>query len=83
MKCGIGKFIGLPEEPNLEDFERMWKNRRPDIPIDAMTLLSGLLDTPDDAIRLQERLKLSAYERDFVYFITKWKNEVRDSNELM
>lgn len=83
MKCGISKYIGLPETPDLDNFETMWKNKIANVDYNPITLLCGLLYTPDDAICLHERLKLSSYERDLAFFIAKNKDETKNSNELM
>lgn len=76
-------FLGFPEKPNVDDFETLWKNRRSEDEIHPITLLSSLLYTFDDAIHLHERLKLSAYERDLMYFITQRKSESKNVDVLM
>lgn len=70
-------------KPNTEDFQRLWKNRSVDNDYHPITLLSSLLNTPEDALRLHERLKFSAYERDLTYFISQMKSETEHVDELM
>lgn len=48
-----------------------------------MTLISALLYTPEDALKLHERLKLSAYERDLMYFIMKSRESGQDFDKLL
>lgn len=76
-------FLGLPKPPNVEDFKRLWKNRSLDNDYHPITLLSSLLHTPDDALRLHERLKFSAFERDLMYFISQKKMETENVDEIM
>lgn len=76
-------FLGLPAKPNTEKFQKLWKNRAPDNEYQPITLLTSLLFTPEDGLRLHERLKLSAYERDLVYFITQKMDESEDFDKLM
>lgn len=83
VKCGIAKYIGLPEVTNLEAFQQIWNNRIKDVEYNPITLLCALFNTPEDALKLHERLKLSAYERDLAYFIAHCKDDTKDYNELM
>lgn len=83
VKCGIAPYIGLPDAANLSAFQKIWNNRITDTVYSPMTLLCGLLSTPEEAFALHERLKLSAYDRDLAYFISKCKDETKDFNELM
>lgn len=83
VKCGIAQYIGLPDVINLGGFQQIWNNRVPDVEYNPITLLCGLLHTPEDALKMHERLKLSAYERDLAYFITQCKDSTKDYDELM
>jgi tRNA nucleotidyltransferase (CCA-adding enzyme) len=76
-------LLGLPEKPNVEEFQSLWKNRSKDNEYHPITLLASLLHTPEDALQLHERLKLSAYERDLTYFISQKKEETRNLDKLM
>lgn len=40
-----------------------------------ITLLTGLLNDTNDAVKLYERLKFSAYERDLAIFITQHRHD--------
>jgi tRNA nucleotidyltransferase (CCA-adding enzyme) len=77
------QFLGLPESPNTEEFQRLWKHRSPTFDYNPITLLSSLLHTPEDALRLHERLKFSAFERDLTYFISQNKQGTKNIDELM
>lgn len=72
LKCGLAKYIGLPENPNEEEFRRVCERLRPfPGPHHSITYVAALLNTVEDAMRLHERLKLSAFERDVTLFITQ------------
>lgn len=82
IECKLSEHIGLPENPNLEKLHSLWSNRRNDQPYHYCTLFSSLLETPEDAFRLHERLKFSAYERDLIYFIMNQKDRTADVEDL-
>lgn len=83
VKCEIAKYIGLPEVTNLDAFQAVWNNRISGVEYNPITLLCGILNNNDDALKLHERLKLSAFERDLAYFITHCRDDTKDYNELM
>jgi tRNA nucleotidyltransferase (CCA-adding enzyme) len=77
-------ILGLPEFPNTERFHETWNFvKENSLEYNPITLLSSLLNTLEDALTLHERLKLSAYERDLLYFVTKYKDEAKDIDTLM
>ncbi|XP_017874753.1 PREDICTED: CCA tRNA nucleotidyltransferase 1, mitochondrial [Drosophila arizonae] len=75
--CGLLQQCGLPIHPNLEEFERVCVDLKhfhePHYPI---LYLIGLLHSSEQAMKLHERLKLSAYERDLALFITQQRERV-------
>lgn len=80
----ISHFIlGLPENPNVAEFEQLWNNRSSENDYHPITLLSSLLHSSEDALKLHERLKFSAYERDLSYFISTKKSETKNEELLM
>ncbi|KAH8382008.1 hypothetical protein KR009_001348 [Drosophila setifemur] len=76
-RCNLFEQIGLPAEPNLEEFQRLSdaleQFEKPHYPI---LYLSGLLHSTEDAMEMHKRLKLSAYERDLARFITNERQKV-------
>jgi tRNA nucleotidyltransferase (CCA-adding enzyme) len=83
VKCGIAPYIGLPDEANLVGFQKIWNNRIENVDYHPVTLLCGLLHTPEDALALHDRLKLSAYDRDLAYFLARCKEDTKEFHELM
>lgn len=78
IKCGLAPYCGLPQEVNVEEFKRLSaalkEFEKPHYPI---LLMISLLHTVEDAMKLHERLKLSAFERDLALFITQQRDKVR------
>lgn len=77
IKCGLAPYCGLPQEVNVEEFKRLSaalkEFEKPHYPI---LLMISLLHTVEDAMKLHERLKLSAFERDLALFITQQRDKV-------
>ncbi|XP_058172246.1 CCA tRNA nucleotidyltransferase 1, mitochondrial [Anopheles ziemanni] len=72
LKQQLASYIGLPESPNIDEFLRVSeKVRAIDKKVQPITLVSALLDTPEDAVNLHLRLKFTVYERELCYFITQ------------
>ncbi|CAG9766572.1 unnamed protein product [Ceutorhynchus assimilis] len=70
IECGLCQYIGLPNNPNTEELQRVY-SRSGHLNLNAITLLSSLLNTVEDAVNLNTRLKLSAFERDLALFIVE------------
>lgn len=68
LEQGAARFIGLPESPNIKEFGRVSSTGLNPQPI---TMLVALLHTPEDALQMHERLKLSAAERDLAFFLAQ------------
>lgn len=68
IDLGIAPFLGLPDSPDLAEFEQVCERSRSLSP-QPVTLLTALLQNENDHQRLHSRLKLSSYERDLALFI--------------
>lgn len=77
LECGVAEYIGLPSLPNVEQFKSYISKTtsfpKPHYPI---LYLTSLLNTMEEAIHLHARLKLSAFERDLMFFIIQNRNKV-------
>ncbi|XP_017954424.1 CCA tRNA nucleotidyltransferase 1, mitochondrial [Drosophila navojoa] len=75
--CELLQQCGLPIHPHLEEFERLCVDlKRFHEPHYPILYLIGLLHSSEQAMKLHERLKLSAYERDLALFITQQRERV-------
>jgi tRNA nucleotidyltransferase (CCA-adding enzyme) len=83
VECDISQYIGLPAKPSVVEFQRVCKsNENAQDKCNPITLLSALLAVNEDAIKLHERLKLSAFERDLAYYITQNREISKEFNTL-
>lgn len=82
LQQGAAKHIGLPENsPSLtKEFERVTSTGNEPQPI---TMLVALLNTPEDAVKLHERLKLSAAERDLAFFLAQNRGPMREEKDIL
>lgn len=82
MENNIGPYIGLPENFNLDELKTVWE-RSKHLKLNAITLLSSLLNNTDDAVLLNSRLKLSAFDRDLALFIVEHRDPKLHEKPLM
>lgn len=80
LNCGVGCYMGLPKEFNLLEFKRLWEVEEE---LNPITILCGLLNSPQDALKLHERLKFSAFERDLAIFITTNREQTKNVDSLL
>ncbi|XP_061396976.1 CCA tRNA nucleotidyltransferase 1, mitochondrial [Musca vetustissima] len=77
IKCGLAPYCGLPNEPNIEEFKRLCSAlkdfEKPHYPI---LIMISLLNSVEDVMKMHERLRLSAFERDMALFITQNRDKV-------
>lgn len=80
LEQGAGPHIGLPDKPRMEEFRAVAFSGLKPQPI---TMLVALLHTPEDALKLHERLKLSAGERDLAFFLTQNRDAMATENDIL
>uniref|UniRef100_A0A182QZM7 Poly A polymerase head domain-containing protein n=1 Tax=Anopheles farauti TaxID=69004 RepID=A0A182QZM7_9DIPT len=82
--CQLAPFMGLPDPPNVEEFLKVSKTVQAiDKKLQPITVLSALLNTPEDAVNLNMRLKFTVYERELCYFITQNREETAAIDEIL
>lgn len=67
-ETGVAQYCGLPEKPNVQEFERV-AELCADLDPRPMTVIPGLLYSEDQVYRLDARLKMSSNERVLGLFI--------------
>jgi len=75
IELGIAPYIGLPEDVDIASFTTVYQ-RLEKTDYNPITLLSALLHSDDEAVALNSRLRLSAFERDLAIFIVLYRNTV-------
>ncbi|TRY79938.1 hypothetical protein TCAL_02259 [Tigriopus californicus] len=72
LDVGLGTHIGLPENPDIDQFKTVVQRAPESHPI---TRIVALLKDDRDMMQLHVRLKLSAFERDLGLFLVEHRQE--------
>lgn len=80
LQQGAAQYIGLPADPSTKEFIRVTSTSLNPQPI---TMLAALLNTPEDAVKLHERLKLSAAERDLAFFLVQNREAMKQELDIL
>ncbi|PSN35875.1 hypothetical protein C0J52_14861 [Blattella germanica] len=67
LSLGIGPYIGLPAQPNMNEFDRLM-NQEHSEQLHPMTLLSALFINQEE---FHSRVRLSTYDRDLGLFVVE------------
>jgi len=82
IEIGLGPHIGLPSDPNLEEFDKVYKlSQEKQLSLAPTTLLAGLLTNEDEVLKVHGRLKLSGAERDNALFVIAHREEKTNSED--
>jgi len=68
VDVGLCPYIGLPVNPNMSELELV-QARSSDMDIHPVTALTSLLRNEEEMLKLNQRLKLSSYERELGLFV--------------
>ncbi|XP_026314649.1 CCA tRNA nucleotidyltransferase 1, mitochondrial [Hyposmocoma kahamanoa] len=74
LNVGVGKYIGLPPEPNIEELERLLR-RAEHLNLYPISFLVALLKNMDEVTMLHNRLRFSGYDRDMAYFLVEHRGD--------
>ncbi|KAL3872940.1 hypothetical protein ACJMK2_036112 [Sinanodonta woodiana] len=69
---GVTQYIGLPEKPNVEEFEEVY-SRAHHLDPQPMTYMSALLSKEEEVYQLNKRLKMSNDELKLGTFILQYR----------
>ncbi|XP_019881349.2 CCA tRNA nucleotidyltransferase 1, mitochondrial isoform X2 [Aethina tumida] len=81
IDCGLSPYIGLPQECNENELSKVWE-RSKELNLHPITLLSTVLANQDHVVALNNRLKLSAFERELALFVVNNREEKPDPKPL-
>ncbi|XP_033229303.1 CCA tRNA nucleotidyltransferase 1, mitochondrial isoform X2 [Belonocnema kinseyi] len=77
LECGLAKYVGLPDKPDIENFERVCKRALAEnISFRPITLITSLLKNQNEVMDLHARLKFSAFERDLATFLVEHRDDI-------
>ena len=83
IECGLAKYIGLPENPNVENFKKTCERAlSQNISLRPISLLTSLLNNQNEVMDMHSRLKLSAFDRDLAIFLVDHRDDIPDKKIL-
>lgn len=74
VETGIVKYLGLPEDANFEEFEKIC-DRTEDLNPEPMTRIAALLENSDQVYQVNKRLKVSNEELKTCLFIVMYRDQ--------
>ncbi|PNF36518.1 CCA tRNA nucleotidyltransferase 1, mitochondrial [Cryptotermes secundus] len=74
LSLGIGPHIGLPVDPDVAEFDRVWCRQCARC-LHPVALLAALLRNQDEVMKFHSRVKLSSYERDLGLFVVEHRGD--------
>lgn len=76
LECGSGRYIGLPEEPDVENLREVYQRARTnDVTLKPISLIVSMLKDEREVVKLHERLKLSKSDRDLALFLVQHRED--------
>ncbi|TNN15641.1 CCA tRNA nucleotidyltransferase 1 isoform 1 [Schistosoma japonicum] len=69
--AGLFVHLGLPENPNFDELDKIWRRDIISISPDPITCLAAIMTSPDEVKKLNERLHLSNLEIAILLYILK------------
>ncbi|XP_037897741.1 CCA tRNA nucleotidyltransferase 1, mitochondrial, partial [Glossina fuscipes] len=77
INSGLAVYCGLPLRPNVLEFKRLCLALKDfENPHKPILFMISLVHSVEDAVKMHERLKFSAFERDLAFFITQQREKV-------
>lgn len=75
-KLRLAQYIGLPPDGNVDEMMQVWQNASNRSP-KPMTVLAGLLHSPEEVEKMDLRLKVSKEEKTLALFLVKYRRELQ------
>lgn len=84
IEVGLGAHIGLPSQPNIQQFKQIWtQSQEKEIELQPTTLMAGLLTNEEDVLKLHDRLRLSGVERDNALFVIAHREDKPNTEDAL
>lgn len=74
LNLGLGPHIGLPNQPNFDEFDKVIK-RSKGLKLLPVTMLTAFLKDTEDMIELNNRLKFRVFDRELGLFLIECRDE--------
>lgn len=70
LECGSSEYLGLPKEPDIENFKTVCKHASSNnVTLKPISMIASMLKDQDELMNLHKRLKLSNSDRDLGLFL--------------
>lgn len=77
LECGSGKYIGLPEEPNVGNFQIVCQRALSNnVALKPICMIVSMLKNQQEVMNLHSRLKLSNSDRDLALFLMQHREYI-------
>lgn len=77
LECGGGRYIGLPEELNVENFQIVCRRASANnVTLRPISMIVSMLKNQQEVMNLHNRLKLSNSDRDLALFLVAHREYV-------
>lgn len=76
LLCSCCCCAGLPQDGDIEEMKRVWKNANKNSP-KPMTILASLLHSPEEVEKMDLRLKVSREEKNLAVFLVRYRQELQ------
>ncbi|EFN80080.1 CCA tRNA nucleotidyltransferase 1, mitochondrial isoform X2 [Harpegnathos saltator] len=74
LECGCGKYMGLPENPNIENFQIVCRRASSnDVALKPISMIVPMLKDEQEVMDVHGRLKLSNADRDLALFLVRYR----------
>lgn len=73
LNLGLSSYIGLPEEPDINEFDKVISGSK-GLKLYPVTMLSALLRSSTDMDNLNDRLKFRVFDKELGHFIINCRN---------
>ncbi|XP_011504428.1 PREDICTED: CCA tRNA nucleotidyltransferase 1, mitochondrial isoform X2 [Ceratosolen solmsi marchali] len=83
LECGCGKYMGIPKNPNYDEFDKVCLNaEKNNVKLRPISYATALLNNEDEVLDLTMRLKFTKYDRLLALSIVEYRENELDENSL-
>ena len=83
IECGCTKYMGLPENVNLEHFEKICISaQKNNIKLRPISLIAAMLNTQEEVMQLFMRLRFPNFDRNLALFIVQHREQELSEHPL-
>lgn len=77
LECGSSKYMGLPEKPNVDNFQIVCRRALSNnVALKPISMIVSMLKDQQEVMNVHSRLKLSNSDRDLALFLVQHKEYI-------